>query len=233
MLNALWNQVGPIGTGPISITVSPTPEPSSYPHPGIFHPQVPTYDTNLSDAKLPKGFHWGVSCSAYQIEVAAHAKGKGPSIWDLLAHRVPNEVTDNSTGDAVAEHYYYYKQDFARLKSLGIPSFSPSISWPRIFPFGKVPVNGQAVAHYDSVISEMVKQGISPAVTLFHWDTPLALFNEYGAWTDEQIVDDFFNYAKFVISRYDAYVPLWFTFNEPQYCNWQYSYYLAGKYYPA
>jgi WD repeat-containing protein 26 len=94
-------------------------------------------------------------------------------------------------------------------------------------------VNGQAVAHYDSVISEMVKQGISPAVTLFHWDTPLALFNEYGAWTDEQIVDDFFNYAKFVISRYDAYVPLWFTFNEPQYCNWQYSYYLAGKYYPA
>jgi beta-glucosidase/6-phospho-beta-glucosidase/beta-galactosidase len=94
-------------------------------------------------------------------------------------------------------------------------------------------VNGQAVAHYDSVISEMVKQGISPAVTLFHWDTPLALFNEYGAWTDEQIVDDFFNYAKFVISRYDAYVPLWFTFNEPQYCNRQYSYYLAGKYYPA
>lgn len=80
MLNALWNQVGPIGTGPIFTTVSPTPEPSSYPHPGIFHPQVPTYDTNLSDAKLPKGFHWGAPSSAYQIEGAANAEGKGPSI---------------------------------------------------------------------------------------------------------------------------------------------------------
>jgi len=61
---------------------------------------------------------------------------------------------------------------------------------------------------------------IHPAVTLFHWDTPLALFNEYGAWTDRRIVDHFFNYAKFVITRYDQYVDEWFTINEPQYCNW-------------
>lgn len=45
-------------------------------------------------------------------------------------------------------------------------------------------------------------------------DTPLALFNSYGAWSDPRIVDDFFNYAKFVITRYDAYVPIWYTFNE-------------------
>lgn len=56
-------------------------------------------------------------------------------------------------------------------------------------------------------------------------DTPLALFNSYGAWTDSRIVDDYFNYATFVISRYDQYVPIWYTFNEPQYCNWQYEYY--------
>lgn len=112
-------------------------------------------------------------------------------------------------------------------------AFSPSFSWPRFFPFGRGPVNEAAVKHYDDVISEMHANGISPAVTLFHWDTPLALFAEYGAWTDRRIVDDFFNYAKFVISRYDAYVDEWFTINEPQYCNWQYSYYPAGKYYPA
>jgi beta-glucosidase/6-phospho-beta-glucosidase/beta-galactosidase len=60
-------------------------------------------------------------------------------------------------------------------------------------------------------------------------DTPLALFNSYGAWTDSRIVDDYFNYATFVISRYDQYVPIWYTFNEPQYCNWQYEYYPAGN----
>ena len=64
----------------------------------------------------------------------------------------------------------------------------------------------------------MHANGIHAAVTLFHWDTPLALFNEYGAWTDRRIVDHFFNYAKFVITRYDQYVDEWFTINEPQYC---------------
>lgn len=80
----------------------------------------------------------------------------------------------------LAQHYYLYKQDFARLQKLGVKSFSPSISWPRIFPFGKGPVNADGVQHYDDVIAELVKNGITPAVSLFHWDTPLALFNEYG-----------------------------------------------------
>lgn len=229
----LWDQVGPVATGPVTTTVSPTPEPSSYPKPGVLHPLIPSYDTKLAGIQLPKNFKWGVASSAFQVEGAAKDEGKGPSIWDLLSHRVPNQVADNTTGDVVAEHYYLYKQDFARLKSLGIPSFSPSISWPRIFPFGKGPVNEAGVKHYDDVIAELVKNGITPVVTLFHWDTPLALFNEYGAWTDRQIVDDYFNYAKFVIERYDQYVDTWFTINEPQYCNWQYSYYPAGKYYPA
>jgi hypothetical protein len=39
-LALLWNQVGSISVGPITSTVSPTPEPSSYPRQGRFHPQV-------------------------------------------------------------------------------------------------------------------------------------------------------------------------------------------------
>lgn len=232
-LALLWDQVGPVSTGPITTTVSPTPEPSKYASPGIFHPYIPSYESDLTGAQLPANFIWGVASSAYQVEGAADAEGKGPSIWDLLAHRVSNQVADNTTADIAAEHYYLYKQDFARLKNLGIPSFSPSISWPRVFPFGKGPVNWPGVAHYDDVIAELVANGIEPAVTLFHWDTPLALFNEYGGWTDRHIINDFFNYATFIIQRYDGYVKHWFTINEPQYCNWQYASYPAGKYYPA
>ncbi|KAF8849549.1 putative beta-glucosidase 34 [Acephala macrosclerotiorum] len=229
-LAMLWNQVGSIAVGPITTTVSPTPEPTAYPRPGGgMHPQAPTYDTSLNSDDLPDYFIWGLASSAYQVEGAAKDEGKGPSIWDLITHRDYGAVADNSTGDVVASHYYLYKQDFARLANLGVPYFSPSFSWPRFFPFGNGPVNEQGVAHYDDVIASMVAAGIKPAVTLFHWDTPLALFNSYGAWTDPRIVDDFFNYAKFVISRYDAYVPIWYTFNEPQYCNWQYEYYPAGN----
>ncbi|TVY67390.1 Beta-glucosidase 1A [Lachnellula suecica] len=229
-LAMLWNQVGKIEVGPITTTVSPTPEPTSYPRPGSFHPLVPSYDSpTLASAKLPANFKWGLAASAYQIEGAAKDEGKGPSIWDLISHRAYGSVADNTTGDVVGSHYYLYKQDFARLKSLGVPEFSPSFSWPRFFPFGNGPVNQQGVEHYDDVIASMVDVGLEPAVVLFHWDTPLALFNSYGAWTDPQIVEDYFNYAKFVITRYDKYVPTWYSFNEPQYCNWQYSYYPAGN----
>ncbi|KAK4613238.1 hypothetical protein CLAFUW4_09161 [Fulvia fulva] len=229
----LWDQVGPIATGSLSTTVSPTPEPSTFPRPGALHPYVPSYESQLSGHKLPEHFIWGLASSSYQIEGATKDEGKGPSIWDLLAHRVTNQVSDNTTADVAAEHYYLYKQDFARLKALGVPAFAISISWPRIFPFGKGPVNEAGVKHYDDVISSMIENGITPAITLFHWDTPLALFNEYGAWSDRQIVDDFFNYAIYIIQRYDHVVEHWFTINEPQYCNWQYSNYPAGEYYPA
>ncbi|OWP05286.1 hypothetical protein B2J93_8028 [Marssonina coronariae] len=228
-LAMLWNQVGKVKVGPITTTVTPTPEPTAYPRPGALHPMVPSYEPSVADAKLPEGFVWGFAASAYQIEGAAKDEGKGPSIWDMIAHRDYGAVRDNSTADVVGSHYWLYKQDFARLANMGIPYFSPSFSWPRFFPFGNGPVNEEAVKHYDDVIASMLENGITPVVTLFHWDTPLALFNSYGAWTDAQIVEDYFNYAKFVITRYDEYVPVWFTFNEPQYCNWQYSYYPAGN----
>lgn len=66
----LWNQVGPVETGPVTTTVEPTPEPSVYPNPaGGFHPYIPSYISNLSTHSLPEGFAWGVASSAYQIEV--------------------------------------------------------------------------------------------------------------------------------------------------------------------
>ena len=68
----LWNQVGPVATGPVTETVEPTPEPSSYGSPAGagFHPFIPSYETNLSTASLPEGFAWGVASSAFQIEVS-------------------------------------------------------------------------------------------------------------------------------------------------------------------
>jgi beta-glucosidase/6-phospho-beta-glucosidase/beta-galactosidase len=98
-----------------------------------------------------------------------------------------NQVADNSTGDVLAQHYYLYKQDFQRLKHFGAPYYSPSISWPRIFPFGKGPINEAGLKHYDDVIAELFKHGIQPALSLFHWDTPLALFNEYGVCTSDML----------------------------------------------
>jgi beta-glucosidase/6-phospho-beta-glucosidase/beta-galactosidase len=170
---------------------------------------------------------------AFQIEGAANADGKGPSVWDLIPHRWANSIADNSTGDVGPNSYYYYKVDNARLQSLGIPAYSYSIGWPRVFPFGSGPVNQAGIQFYDNVIDDLISRNIVPIITLFHWDTPLALFNSYGAWTSENIVADYVRYAKFIISRYDQHVHAWVTFNEPQYCNWRFSNYPFGSILPS
>lgn len=127
-LNELWNLVGPVEVGPVTSTVTPTPEPTPYPQPDAnrFHGLVASgLDPESRDLKLPANFKWGLSSSCYQVEGAVRDEGRGPSIWDLLSHRVPNFVSDNSTGDVVASHYWLYKQDFARLKELGVPGMDP------------------------------------------------------------------------------------------------------------
>ena len=207
--SSLWQQVGPVSTGIINSTVVPTPEPSPVPPPYGFSSQITT--GNLSGYNLPSDFVWGIASAAYQVEGAAMDEGRGPSIWDLLSHRVPGYVADGATGDVTDLHYYLYPQDIARLKAFGVPYFSLSISWSRIFPFGRGYVNEQALLHYDDVIERLVEAGIQPIVTLFHWDTPLALMNDYNGWTSDNIVDDFFAYAQLVMSRYDKYVPIWVT----------------------
>jgi beta-glucosidase/6-phospho-beta-glucosidase/beta-galactosidase len=60
--------------------------------------------------KFPSGFWWGVSSAAYQIEGAAQAEGRGPSIWDVLTHRAAGYTLFNDTGDVGDNEYYLYKQ---------------------------------------------------------------------------------------------------------------------------
>jgi beta-glucosidase len=107
------------------------------------------------------------------------------------------------------------KIDIARIAALGVKTYSFSISWSRVFPFGNGPVNELALAHYDDVINTCIEFGVEPAVTLYHWDLPLNLQNTYGGWLGPQVVDDFVAYAKVVFGRYGNKVPRWFSVNEP------------------
>ena len=96
----LWNQVGPVATGPVTTTVEPTPEPSSYGNPGSgggFHPFIPSYEQNLSTVSLPEGFAWGVASSAFQIEASQGGedntcrtlltRNRAPSMQKAKVHR--------------------------------------------------------------------------------------------------------------------------------------------------
>ena len=56
---------------------------------------------------LGPDFVWGVSTSSYQIEGAAQADGRGPSIWDGFCH-VPGRIANGDTGDQACDHYHRY-----------------------------------------------------------------------------------------------------------------------------
>ncbi|KAK4985077.1 hypothetical protein LTR50_006190 [Elasticomyces elasticus] len=231
----LWNLfVGPVSSADITTTVAPTPVPSSelIPPPPLYYSpfpsgqQVPVIAKNESWG-FPKDFWWGVASAAYQVEGAVQAEGRGPSIWDVLTHRVTDFVADNSTGDIADNQYYLYKQgqqwrlswlaaiNIARIAALGVPAYSFSISWSRIFPFGSGPVNEEAIAHYNYMIDTCIQYNVTPMVTLYHWDLPLVLQNTYGGWLSENIVNDFVAYARVAYARFGDRVNHWFTVNEP------------------
>lgn len=227
-VNGLWDLfVGPVSSAKITTTVSPTPVPTTelIPPPELYFSSFPPgrqvpMETKNQSWSFPKGFWWGVASAAYQVEGAAKAEGRGPSIWDVLTHRVTGFTVSNDTGDIANNHYYLYKQDIARIAALGVKVYSFSISWSRVFPFGNGQVNEQALAHYDDVINTCIQYGVQPAVTLYHWDMPLNLQNTYGGWLGDQVVNDFVEYARVVFARYGNKVPYWFTVNEPiVFCN--------------
>jgi beta-glucosidase len=172
----MWNMfVGPVEIASITTTVPATPVPSSslIPPPPLYYapfppgPEVPAVVKN-SSWSIPKDFFWGVASAAYQIEGAAKDEGRGPSVWDVFTHRVTNYVVNNMTGDVVDNGYYMYKLDIARMAAMGVNAYSFSISWTRIMPFGRGPLNEEGLAHYDDVINTCLEYGITPLVSLFH-----------------------------------------------------------------
>ncbi|KAJ3765471.1 glycoside hydrolase family 1 protein [Lentinula raphanica] len=218
-LAKLWDVVGPVEVPPITTTVIPqtpivlpSPPPALYPS---FFAVAP--EDILPDLKFPEGFFFGVASAAYQVEGAVKDEGKGPSLWDW-ANRQPGVVVDNTTADVVDLHYYLYKEDVARIAALGVNSHSFSISWGRILPFGAAdsPVNQEGIDHYADVIATHLQFNVTPVVTLFHWDPPLALSAYYGGFASPNIVDDYIHYAKTVFTAYNGSVHTWYTFNEPQ-----------------
>lgn len=138
---------------------------------------------------FPDSFLWGTATASYQIEGAWNAEGKGPSVWDKQCH-TPGAIWQGDHGDAACDHYNRFREDVALIKALGVNSYRFSISWPRILPEGTGQVNLQGLAFYDALVVALLEADIKPAVTLFHWDYPLALYDR-GGWLNRDSADWF------------------------------------------
>ena len=164
-------------------------------------------------AELPARFVWGAATSAYQIEGAVAADGRGPSIWDTFA-RMPGKTWRGESGDPACDHYHRHAEDVRLMADLGLDAYRFSVAWPRIQPTGQGAANPAGIAFYDRLIDELLAAGIEPWPTLFHWDLPQAL-QDRGGWAERDTAYRFADYVALVADALADRVRHWSTMNEP------------------
>jgi beta-glucosidase len=160
---------------------------------------------------------FGTASSAYQFEGAWKEDGKGPSIYDVFTHKFPDKFSNRSNGDVALDFYHRYKDDVKLMKFMGMDGFRFSIAWTRVLPRGKLSggVNKEGIAFYNNLINELISHGLQPFATIFHWDLPQALEDEYGGFLSPLILDDFKDFAELCYKEFGDRVKHWITMNEP------------------
>jgi beta-glucosidase len=169
--------------------------------------------TTAAQARFPDTFQWGVATAAYQIEGAAGADGRGPSIWDVFS-RTPGAVVGGDTGDVACDHYHRWPEDIALMAELGVEAYRFSIAWPRIQPEGRGAPNTPGLDFYSRLVDGLLAAGITPVATLYHWDLPQAL-QDRGGWVERDTAGRFTDYAEIVHAALGDRVQRWTTLNEP------------------
>ena len=159
-------------------------------------------------------FFWGGVTASYQIEGAAYEDGKGLSVWDMFCKQ-EGRIADGRNGDVACDHYHLYQKDVDLMREIGFNAYRFSISWPRVIPDGYGAVNEKGLDFYDRLLDSLLEAGMTPFVTLFHWDYPYALFRR-GGWMNPDSPKWFAEYAAVLAKRLGDRMKYIMTFNEPQ-----------------
>lgn len=159
---------------------------------------------------FPKDFLWGASSAAWQVEGAVAEDGRAQAIIDLNS-QTKKPFTDNSIA---ADHYHHYKEDVALMKECGFTSYRFSIAWPRIYPDNSGVPNQLGIDFYNNLINELIENGITPIVTLYHYDMPVWVDEEFNGWYGRGIIDAFDQYVRTCFNEFGDRVKYWLAINE-------------------
>ncbi|KAJ0254680.1 Beta-glucosidase 45 [Hirschfeldia incana] len=173
---------------------------------------------NSSDdsSPFPSDFLFGTSSSAYQYEGAYLTDGKGLNNWDVFTHENPGEILDGGNGDIAVDQYNRFMEDIQSMKYLGVNSYRFSISWSRVLPKGRLGgLNNLGIKHYNMLIDALISNGITPFVTLNHFDYPQELENQFKSWLSPEMQREFGYLADTCFKHFGDRVKHWITINEP------------------
>ena len=173
----------------------------------------PIAPSDFNSSRFPTGFLWGMATSAFQVEGAWNADGKGESIWDRFSH-TPGKIKDGATADVSCDEYHRYKEDVAILKRLNQKSYRFSASWARIQPSGVGPANQKGIDYYSRLVDALLQAGVRPFCTIYHWDLPQAL-EDRGGWPNRDLANYFADFAGILAKHLGDRITVWAPFNMP------------------
>ena len=107
---------------------------------------------------------------------------------------LPGKTLHGDTGDVACDHYHRWESDLDLMAELGIPAYRLSLSWARLQPGGTGPLNPEGVSFYRNLLQGAAQRGITPYVTLYHWDLPQEL-QDAGGWPERETANRFGEYA--------------------------------------
>ena len=164
--------------------------------------------------QFPPDFLFGTATSAYQIEGGWNEDGKGLSIWDVFTH-TPGKIRTGETGDVACNTYHDFQTDIEIMARLGLNAYRFSTSWPRVLPSGMGQVNQKGLDYYNRLVDALLEAGITPFLTLYHWDMPVAMMEAYGGFASREAALYFADYAEVMARSLGDRVKHWITLNEP------------------
>jgi beta-glucosidase len=156
---------------------------------------------------FPKGFLWGTSTAAHQVE----GDNRNSDWWDW--EQQPGRIANGDTSAVACDHYHRYREDFTLLRELNQNAHRLSIEWARIEPSEGV-FDSRQIRHYRDVLGELREQGIKPMVTLHHFTNPM-WFAGKGGWTARGAAHAFMPFVHRVVDELGDLVEIWCTINEP------------------
>ena len=164
--------------------------------------------------RFPTDFIWGAASSAYQIEGHSTDKGGGVCVWDTFC-KIPGKIANGDNGEVACDALRRYAEDIRLLAEMGGKAYRFSTSWARIDPNGDGNWNEKGLKYYDKVVNECLKYGITPYITLYHWELPQAA-QDRGGWESREIAEAFARFAGMMAAHFKGRVKHYFTLNEPQ-----------------